>query len=113
MTPRRSLGELEQLLLLACVRLGEDATGASIRQELRARAGRSVGPGTLYPTLERLEAKGHLRSRLGEPTAARGGRAKRHFTLTEEGLGEVRRAWREVAGLAEGLEHVLAPRRSG
>lgn len=107
MTPRRSPGELEQLLLLAVLRLGEKAHGPALRKELRNRAGRRVGPGTLYPTLDRLERKGLLRSRLGEPSATRGGRAKRHFTLTDAGLEEARKAWRSMARLAEGLEALL------
>lgn len=107
MTPRRSPGELEQLLLLAVLRLGDEAHGPGIRRELRDRTGRRVGPGTLYPTLDRLETKGLLTSSLGEPTAERGGRAKRHFSLTPEGLEEARNAWRGITRLAEGLEGVL------
>jgi DNA-binding PadR family transcriptional regulator len=68
-----------------------------------------VGPGTLYPTLDRLEGKGLLTSRLGEPTPDRGGRAKRYFSLTPEGLSQARAAWRTMARLAEGMEGVLEP----
>ncbi len=107
MTPRRSPGELEQLLLIAVLRLGEGAHGPAIREELGTRAGRRVGPGTLYPTLDRLCEKGLLRSTLGEPTPVPGGRAKRHFELTADGLAEARKAWRSMAGLAEGFEEVL------
>ena len=107
MTPRKGPGELEQLLLLAVLRLGEGAHGPAIRDELKARAGRRVGPGTLYPTLDRLCEKGLLRSELGEPTPEPGGRAKRYFELTGGGLAEARKAWRGMAALAEGLEDVL------
>ena len=107
MTPRKGIGELETSLLWIVMRLRE-AHGAQIREELKERSGRSIGPGTLYPTLERLEAKGFLSSRLGDPTPERGGRAKRLFALTPAGLAEVREAWRVVNRMAEGLEDLLA-----
>lgn len=107
---RRPLGELEQLVLLAVLRLGEDqAYGPAIRKTLKERAGRRVGPGTLYPTLDRLEQKGFLTSSLGEPTPEPGGRAKRYFAVTPRGLEEVRRAWEEMLGLAADLDHLLDP----
>jgi len=105
------LGELEVLVLFALLRLGEEAYGASIRREIKARAGRSLTPGTIYPTLDRLERKRLVRSRLGEPLAERGGRARRYFVLTPSGVAEVRRAWRQVKGLSEGLEGVLGGRQ--
>ena len=107
MTPRRWPGELEQLLLLAVLRLGPEAHGPALRTELRERAGRRVGPGTLYPTLERLERKGLLCSELGDPTPERGGRAKRYFTLTPAGIEAARTAWQGIRGLAVGLEDIL------
>ena len=85
------LGELEHIVLLALLQLGDDAYGVSIRREIESRTGRSIGPGTIYPTLERLERKGLLHSRLGTPTAERGGRAKRHYELDPLGLAELRR----------------------
>lgn len=109
MSPREKLGELEQLLLLAVLRLDEDAHGPAIRDELRDRVGREVGPGTLYPTLDRLESKGLLTSELGDPTPERGGRAKRYFALTEEGVSEAREVWRTMSRLVEGLEELLEP----
>lgn len=109
MTPRENLGELEQLLLIAVLRLGDDAHGPAIRDELHDRIGRDVGPGTLYPTLDRLESKGLLTSELGEPTPERGGRAKRHFALTEDGVTEARQVWRAMTRLVEGLEDLLEP----
>jgi DNA-binding PadR family transcriptional regulator len=107
---RTGLGELEQLVLLALLRLGRGAYGASLRREILDRSGRSVSPGTIYPTLERLERKGCVRSWLGEPTEERGGRARRHYAMTPAGLSEIRKAWGEVAALAEGLDAVLDPR---
>jgi PadR family transcriptional regulator len=107
MPPRHSLGELELVVLLALLRLGEGAYGAAIRQEIQARTGRRVTPGAIYPTLDRLEQKGFVGSHMGEPTAAPGGRARRHFALRPAGLAEVRRAWSQYATLAHGLEPAL------
>ena len=109
MTPRKTPGELEQLLLLAILRLTDGAHGPAIREELRNRAGRDVGPGTLYPTLDRLQTKGLLTSELGSPRPSGAGGPKRFFTLTPDGLSEARSAWRGMASLAEGLESVLEP----
>lgn len=107
---RHNLGELEQLVLLALMRLGEDGYGARIRQELLERCGRSVTPGAIYPTLDRLEGRGLVTSAWGEPSSVRGGRARRHFKVTAAGLREVRRAWAQTAALADGLMAALAPK---
>jgi len=82
----RPLGELEELVLLAALRLGRGAYGAGIREELRGEAGRTVSISTIYVTLMRLEEKGLARSWMGEPSGARGGKAKRHFEVRPEGL---------------------------
>jgi DNA-binding PadR family transcriptional regulator len=108
MPPRQSLGELELVVLLALMRAGEGAPGTAIREEILATTGRQVTPGAIYPTLDRLEQRGLLRSYIGEPTAERGGRARRHFVLLEPGLNEVRRTWRQYARLTTGLEAVLS-----
>ena len=79
-----ALGEFEQLVLLAVLRLGEDAYGAAIRRELVECAGRDASPGAIFTTLERLEARGLVRSRFGEPTPERGGRRKRYYQLRAE-----------------------------
>lgn len=105
----QAVGELERVVLLAVLRLGEKAYGQRVREELLERAGRKVGPGTIYPTLDRLESKGLVTSRMGDPTPERGGRAKRYFGLTDAGLEELRRAWRELHELAEGFEGLLDP----
>ena len=101
--PRHNLGELEQFLLLAILRLGGEAYGAEIRAELLARAGRSITPGAIYPTLDRLEQRGLLRSRVGDPTPLRGGRSRRHFRVTAAGLAEIRQSWAQTRALAAGL----------
>ncbi|MGH9384346.1 MAG: PadR family transcriptional regulator [Vicinamibacterales bacterium] len=99
-----NLGEFEQLILLAILRLGDDAYGVTIRAEISEHAGRDVAPGALYTTLDRLEAKGLIKSRMGEPTPQRGGRAKRHLTVTASGIRAVRRAQRAYQRLLEGLD---------
>ena len=101
--PRQNLGELEQVLLLALLRLGGEGYGASIRQEIRDRTHRSITPGAIYPTLDRLEERGLLRSRVGDPLPERGGRARRYFKVTAAGLREIKAAWRQTAALASGL----------
>jgi DNA-binding PadR family transcriptional regulator len=109
---RQNLGELEQILMLALLRLGSGGYGAAIRAEILARTGRSITPGAIYPTLDRLEARGLLRSRLGGATAERGGRARRLFQVTPAGLREVKAAWRQTSALARGLT-VLGERGDG
>lgn len=112
MTTRNSLGELELVVLLALMRAGEGAYGAAIREEIASTTGRDVTPGAIYPTLDRLEGRGLVRSYMGEPTAERGGRAKRHFVLLKPGLEEVRRAWRQYSTLTKGLESALEKGRA-
>ena len=88
------LGEFEQVVLLAVLRLGDGAYAIPIREEIEARTGRSVARGALYTALERLESKRYLRSRMGEPLAERGGRSRRYFTVTTTGLAALRAARR-------------------
>ena len=85
MAARSQLGDLEELVLLALLRLGENAYGAAIREELKQRADRAVSVSTIYVTLMRLEEKGYVRSWMGEPTGERGGKAKRYFEIRPEG----------------------------
>jgi len=80
------LGEFEYLLLSAAERLGEDAYGASIRQEIENTAGRPCSIGALYTTLDRLEEKGLIKTWMGDPTPERGGRAKRMVRITAKGI---------------------------
>jgi DNA-binding PadR family transcriptional regulator len=80
------LGEFEQVVLLAIVRIGEDAYGTAIRREIEARSGRWVSIGAAYATLDRLVAKGYLRPRDSGGAAERGGRPRRCFTITPTGV---------------------------
>jgi PadR family transcriptional regulator, regulatory protein PadR len=84
---RSSLGEFEQAVLIALVRLRDKAYGVPIRKELSLRLSRDVSVGAVYTTLDRLEEKGLVKSRVGEPTVERGGRAKRYFEIT--GAGQI------------------------
>jgi DNA-binding PadR family transcriptional regulator len=86
------LGEFEQIVLLAVVRLGDDAYGVPIRREIEKRAGRSVTVGALYSTLDRLEAKGYVASRFADPTSERGGRSRRYFHVCPLGIEALARA---------------------
>jgi PadR family transcriptional regulator PadR len=103
MAPAPNLGEFEQLILLAILRLGDDAYGVTIRAELAERAGRSVAPGALYTALERLETKGLITSRMSDPTPQRGGRSKRHVTVTAAGMKALTRSVRAYERLLDGL----------
>jgi DNA-binding PadR family transcriptional regulator len=104
MSRGQSLGEFEQIALLAILRLQQEAYGVSIRAEIAKRIGRETAPGALYTTLERLEEKGLVRSRIGEPTPERGGRAKRYYKVTAAGVKAVARAQRAYRRLLDGLE---------
>lgn len=97
------LGGVELLVLLALIRLGDDAYGVPISDEIEATSGRSVSVGSVYITLDRLERKGLVSARLGEPTAERGGRAKTYFRPTAKGLREVRLARRTLIRLWQGV----------
>lgn len=97
------LGEFEQIVILAVRRLGENAYGVSIGDEIEQKTGRITSPGALYTTLTRLEEKGLLKSRLGAPTADRGGRAKRLVKVTAAGLEAVTAAQRTFKVLLHGF----------
>jgi PadR family transcriptional regulator PadR len=101
------LGEFEHLVLLAVLRLGDDAYGATIRREIERRTGRELSISATYVTLERLETKGLVTSRVGEPTAERGGRRRKYFTLLPVGRKALARSVRTFRVMAEGLEDQL------
>jgi DNA-binding PadR family transcriptional regulator len=104
---RPVLGDFEQLVLLGVFRLGDDAYGAAIRQEIHARSGRDVSINAVYTTLDRLEDKGFLRSWTGEPTAQRGGRRRKFYAPTTAGTAALKQAYRAFTAMADGLEHRL------
>ena len=92
MTRTEALGEFEQIVLLAIVRLEAEAYGTTIRREIEARTGRLVAIGALYTALERLERKGYVGSMLSDPTPQRGGRSKRFFMLKAAGVAALKRS---------------------
>ena len=102
--PKTSLGELEQLVLLAVLRLGDEAYAVSIGEELLAEAGVEVARGSIYVTLDRLERKGYLSSRFGDPTPERGGKSKRYFEVTQTALPLLRSARHALQNLWEGVD---------
>jgi DNA-binding PadR family transcriptional regulator len=109
MSPREFLGELEEMVLLAVLRLGAGAYGAAILRELDEQAGRDVPRGSVYVTLDRLETKGLVASRAGEPTPQRGGRAPRLVAVTEAGMAALRRTHEVRERLRRGLDSAFQP----
>jgi DNA-binding PadR family transcriptional regulator len=108
--PAAILGEFEQLVLLAVLRLGDDAYGAAITEEIESQGGREVSVSAVHTTLDRLAAKGLVRTWMGEPSPARGGKRKRHFEVRPAGLRALKASYRSLRGLARGLEHLLEDR---
>jgi len=98
-----TLGSLELATLLAVARLGEDAYGLAVRRDLADRTGRDHSAGAIYTTLQRLEDKGLLASHTGAPLPVRGGRARRHFTVTGAGARAIRAAERQAVQLWAGV----------
>ena len=97
------LAELEQAVLLATLRLDGAGYGLSIRDEIARATGRDLAIGTIHKTLTRLEAKELVVSRMGEASPHRGGRAKRHYTVTADGVRELKASLRSIRRLAAGL----------
>jgi DNA-binding PadR family transcriptional regulator len=98
------LNEVEQLILLAIVRLADEAYGVPVRSAIEERAGRSVSLAAVYAALERMEARGHVASWLSDPLPERGGRARKHFRLTAAGARALRESREEMARMWDGLE---------
>lgn len=109
MGERPYLGELEQMVLWAALRLDGRGYGPRLLEELERRAGRTVTPGALYPTLDRLEEKGMIASSVGDPEPGRGGRPKRYVAVTAEGRAALAEARAEWIRLWEGLEAAVEP----
>ena len=101
------LGELEQIVLLAVMRLGDEAYAVPILEQIESQAGRKVARGALYTALDRLEAKGCLRSRLGDPLPERGGRARRYFTVTPAAVRALKHSRLALMRLWNGIESQL------
>jgi DNA-binding PadR family transcriptional regulator len=100
---RESLGHFELLVLLALLRVGDDAYGVPIAHAIEQSTGKPVIVASVYNTLERLEEKGLIRSAIGQPTPERGGRAKRYFSITSAGRREVSAAKRALTLLWRGI----------
>ena len=107
MSGREFLGELEEMVLLAALRLKNGAYGGSILRELDDQAGREVPRGSVYVTLERLAAKGFIVMEAGEAAPGRGGRPRRMVTVTPEGLEALRRSHLVRARLRDGLDEIF------
>jgi len=103
-----TVGEFEHVVLLALMRLGNGAYGASIRREIRERTGRDAAVGSVYMALNRLEQKKMIVSYAGLPTAQRGGRRRRHYLIDTDGQKALGRAYRAFIAMAEGFESELA-----
>ncbi len=103
-----SLGEFEQLLLFALLRLGDDAYGVALRREIEARTNRVVSAGAVYTAMERLEARGFVSSVIGEPTPQRGGKRKKHYRLKKAGAKALARSYESLSEMARGVAPKLA-----
>ena len=99
-----TLGDFEQLVLFAMVRLGDGTYGAGIRRDIERRTGRDLSISAVYVTLDRLETKGLVRSFVGEPTPERGGRRRKHVELLPAGRRAVAAAYAQVRAMTDGLE---------
>ena len=110
MAERSYLGEFELMILLAVIQLGEEAYGVPISRELERHRGRDVSVGSVYAALERLEGKGLVASSLGDPTPERGGKAKRFFRITKEGLRQVHETRRVLSKLWQTLPKLKGER---
>src|SRR5262245_25289361 len=99
------LGRFEEQVLMALLRLGENAYGVTVRREIAERTGRDVSVGAVYTTLDRLERKGYVASCIGESTAERGGRAKKYFRIRAPGKRALNEASAATARMAEGLAY--------
>lgn len=101
------LGEFEQMVLLSIIRLGADAYGLAIRDELEDVAGRSPSSGSLYTTLDRMERKGFIASKAGSSSGSRGGRPRRYVKVTAEGREMLSRSRETLMALWDGIEEAL------
>ena len=112
MTMTANLGTFEQQILLALIHLGADAYGLTIRAEIEERTGKTISAGALYTALDRLEKRGLVASRLGDPTPQRGGKRKRLYTVEPAGERALNDAYESIRRIADGLEKRLKALRS-
>jgi DNA-binding PadR family transcriptional regulator len=101
------LGEFEYAVLLSVLHLEQEAYAVPVRELIEQRTGRPVARGALYTGLDRLEAKGCLKSRMGDPTEERGGKARRYYTVTPAGLKAIRATHEALCKMTKGLESIL------
>ena len=106
-TPPPALGEFEQLVMLALLRLGPDSYGATVSAEIERRSGRGVSVSAVHTTLERLQHKGLVKSRVGDPTPQRGGKRRRHYEVAALGMKALQASYRSIRNMADGLEDLL------
>src|SRR5436190_5984807 len=99
-----ALGDFEQLILFGVLRLGDEAYGAAIRQEIHRQSGRDVSINAVYTTLDRLERKGLLKSWVGDPTPQRGGRRRKFYALRPAGMSALQLSYKSLTAMAHGLE---------
>jgi DNA-binding PadR family transcriptional regulator len=97
------LGEFEQLLLFALLRLGNDAYGVTLRREIESRTNRTVSAGAVYTAMERLESRGFVSSVVGEPTPQRGGKRKKYYRLEKAGAKALSRSYESLHEMARGV----------
>jgi DNA-binding PadR family transcriptional regulator len=109
MAEQTLLGELEQLILLAIIRLGDAAYAVPIREEIEKQTGFSLSRGSIYVTLQRLEDKGYVQSRFADPTPERGGKAKRYFEVRPVAIRELRHCRYALQRMWEGIEEPIKP----
>jgi DNA-binding PadR family transcriptional regulator len=101
------LGEFEYAVLLSVLHLDHEAYAVLIRELIEQRTGRPVARGALYTGLDRLEAKGCLKSRMGDPRDERGGKARRYYSVTAAGMKALRATHEALSSLTKGLESIL------
>ena len=105
--PASALGEFEQLVLLGLLRLGPEGYGAAVSLEIEQQTGRAVSVSAVHTTLDRLEDKRLIRSRLGEPTPQRGGKRKRHYEVQPAGVRALQHALGGLRRMTAGLDDLL------
>ena len=100
------ISNFELMVMLALIRIGDEAYGVPISEEIESHSGHDVAVGSVYAALDRLQKRGLVASRLGEPTAERGGRAKRHFKVTGQGMRVVRDTRQTLVRLWQGVPNL-------